>query len=79
MTVVCELADLANDIIKAQPDGQIFNTITYGSVSLIMGPYGANISVGDRWAIVAYVRALQLSRLGTIEDVPIDKRASLKK
>ena len=37
------------------------------------------LSDDDIKALVAYVRALQLSRLGTIEDVPIDKRASLKK
>jgi len=79
MTVVANLHDTLAKRIVQWPDGQIFNTITYGSVSLIMGPYGANISVDDRWAIVAYVRALQLSRLGTIEDVPSDKRASLKK
>lgn len=47
---------LGENIIK-QPDGQIFNTITHGK--LTMGAYGPVITVEDRWAIVAYVRVLQ--------------------
>jgi len=39
-------------------DGNIFNTITYGKGQ--MGPYGAMVPVADRWAIVAYIRTLQL-------------------
>ncbi len=58
-------------------DGEIFNTLSYGK-NLMQG-YAANIDVPDRWAIVAYVRALQLSRLGSFEDVPEPARASLKK
>jgi mono/diheme cytochrome c family protein len=58
-------------------DGEIFNTITYGKN--LMGAYGPNVTVEDRWAIVAYLRALQLSRLGTMDDVPEPMRASLKK
>ena len=42
------------------PDGQIFSTITNGNNT--MGAYGPNIAVEDRWAIVAYVRALQKSQ-----------------
>ncbi len=41
-------------------DGNIFNTITYGTG--LMGPYGALIPVSDRWAIVAYIRTLQLAK-----------------
>jgi hypothetical protein len=44
-----------------------------------MGAYGANVTTEDRWAIVAYLRALQLARLGTIDDVPEALRANLKK
>jgi DNA-directed RNA polymerase subunit K/omega len=40
--------------------------------------YGANISVDDRWAIVAYVRALQLSQQATLADVPPDERQKLE-
>ena len=60
-----------------QPDGEIFNTISNGKNT--MSAYGPNIAIEDRWAIVAYVRALQLSRLATVEEVPADKRAALKK
>jgi len=40
-----------------RPDGKIYDTITHGWNQ--MGGYGANITVKDRWAIVAYVRTLQ--------------------
>ena len=43
------------------------------------GGYGPTVTVEDRWAIVAYLRALQLSQLGTIDDVPQELRANLKK
>jgi|ERR1041385_617114 hypothetical protein len=58
------------------PDGEIFYVITNGRN--LMGAYGPNVDVRDRWAIVAYVRALQLARLGTIDDLPPDLRAKLK-
>ena len=40
-----------------RPDGSFFHTITHGKG--IMGKYGANITVRDRWAIIAYIRTLQ--------------------
>ncbi len=40
-----------------RPDGEIFEVITKGRG--LMGSYGANINVRDRWAIIAYLRALQ--------------------
>ena len=43
------------------PDGQIFATITHGVRT--MPAYGPQIPMQDRWAIVAYVRALQLSQM----------------
>ncbi len=70
-------ADLHQKRIVEMADGEIFNTITYGKG--LMGPYGANVTVEDRWAIIAYLRALQLSQLGTVADVPEQMRASLKK
>ena len=39
------------------PEGQIFWTITHGKG--LMGPYNGVLSVNDRWAVVAYVKALQ--------------------
>ena len=48
------------DRIRQMPDGQLFATITHGV--RIMPAYGARIPVADRWAVVSYVRALQLSQ-----------------
>jgi hypothetical protein len=42
------------------PDGRMYETITNGKG--MMGAYGYNISVGDRWAIIAYVRTLQAAK-----------------
>jgi hypothetical protein len=44
-----------------------------------MMAYGPNIVVADRWAIIAYLRALQRSQHATIADVPEDRRAELDK
>jgi mono/diheme cytochrome c family protein len=46
--------------VRARPDGHIFNTITNGIRG--MPPYSAQIPVEDRWRIISYVRALQLSQ-----------------
>lgn len=48
------------DRIRQMPDGQLFATITHGV--RLMPSYAARIPVEDRWAIVGYVRALQLSQ-----------------
>jgi hypothetical protein len=58
------------------PDGELFYVVTNGRLN--MGAYGANVTVEDRWAIIAYLRALQLCRLGTIDEVPQELRATLK-
>lgn len=42
-----------------------------------MQDYSAQVPIEDRWAIAAYIRALQLSERGTIDDVPADRRADL--
>ena len=54
--------------IALLPDGGIFRTITEGLNR--MPGYGASVTPADRWAVVAYLRALQLSHLGTTNDVP---------
>ena len=72
------VANLHDKRIVGLPDGDIFNTITYGKPPN-MGAYGANIAINDRWAIVAYVRALQRSRLADVNDVPEAQRSALKK
>jgi hypothetical protein len=48
------------DRIRHMPDGQLFETISNGIRN--MPSYGISVPVPDRWAIVAYVRALQLSQ-----------------
>ncbi|MBA4148525.1 MAG: cytochrome c [Verrucomicrobia bacterium] len=72
MTIVANLHDQR---IVRQTDGELFDIITHGKG--LMGSYGDKIDVNDRWAIVSYVRALQLARLGAPEDVPADLRAKL--
>jgi mono/diheme cytochrome c family protein len=59
------------------PDGEIFNTLSWGK-GLMQG-YAGQIDLEDRWAIVAYVRALQLARLGSSNDVPATAQAALRK
>jgi hypothetical protein len=71
------VANLHDKRIVELADGELFYVITNGRNN--MGAYGANVTVEDRWAIIAYLRALQLARLGTIDDVPQELRASLKK
>jgi hypothetical protein len=42
-----------------------------------MQDYSAQVQPQDRWAIVAYIRALQLSRHATVDDVPAADRGAL--
>jgi mono/diheme cytochrome c family protein len=70
------VANLHDPRIVGLADGDIFNTITHGKNT--MGAYGPLVPTGDRWAIVAYVRALQLSWLGSSNDLSADQQAALK-
>ena len=58
-----------------RPAGYLYEVITKGLG--VMPSYAAQVPVRDRWAIVAYVRALQLSQTARIEDVPEPARAEL--
>lgn len=60
---------------NAQP-GYLFDVTTRGFGA--MSGYSAQITAEDRWAIVAYVRVLQLSRNATLADVPESERAALE-
>jgi mono/diheme cytochrome c family protein len=71
------VANLHDKRIVEMADGELFFVVTNGRN--LMGAYGANVTVGDRWAVIAYLRALQLARLGSIDDVPPELRATLKK
>ena len=66
---------LQDDRIRNMADGEIFNTITHGKNTMMS--YGPNVNVNDRWAIIAYLRALQRSQRATEADVPADRRAEL--
>ena len=69
-------ADLASDRTRELPPGYLFQVITNGYGG--MGDYGDQIpDVDDRWAIVAYIRALQFSRHATIGDVPPSEKTRL--
>jgi mono/diheme cytochrome c family protein len=68
---------LQDQRIRQMADGEIFNTITNGKNTMMA--YGPNIIVPDRWAIIAYLRALQRSQNATIADVPEDHRGELEK
>ena len=52
--------NLHEEVVKTQAVGQLFNSITNGVRT--MAAYGSQISTEDRWAIVAYMKALQLSQ-----------------
>ena len=58
--------------LRAAKTGHLFDVMTNGFGA--MPPYRTMISASDRWAIAAYIRALQLSQGATINDVPADKR-----
>ncbi len=62
--------------VRVRPEGHLFNTITNGIRN--MAGYGQQIDIADRWAIVAYIRALQLSQNAPMDAVPADKRGGLK-
>src|SRR5260370_5673573 len=64
------------DILRAAKNGHFFDVITNGFGA--MPSYAGQVTVNDRWAIIAYVRALQLSQHATINDVPPDMRGSLR-
>jgi len=71
------VANLQDPKIVKYTDGEIFHVITNGRNT--MGAYGPNVPAEDRWAIIAYLRALQLSHLGSIDDIPQGERGNLKK
>ncbi|MEZ4256707.1 MAG: cytochrome c [Polyangiales bacterium] len=55
-------ADLHDSRLKHIPDGQLYATITNGVRN--MPAYRHSVPIDDRWAIVSYVRALQLASDG---------------
>jgi mono/diheme cytochrome c family protein len=66
---------LYDEKVRAKPVGHIFDVITNGFGA--MPDHAAQVKVNDRWAIAAYVRALQASAAGTVNDVPTEQREQL--
>lgn len=62
--------------LREAPVGYFFDVITNGFGK--MYDYASRIPPRDRWAIVAYIRALQLSQYATLEDVPPEERQKLQ-
>jgi mono/diheme cytochrome c family protein len=63
------------DRLRQAPVGHFFDVITHGFGA--MPDYAEQISPADRWAIAAYIRALQLSQHAALADVPADERQRL--
>ena len=61
--------------LRNAPVGYFFDVMTHGFGA--MQDYAAQVPVADRWAIAAYIRALQYSQHASMDDVPADQRASL--
>jgi mono/diheme cytochrome c family protein len=71
------VVSLQEEKYRNMADGEIFDTITHGKSTMLA--YGPNVSVTDRWAIIAYLRALQRSQNATQADVPPEHRAEMDK
>ena len=64
------------DRLRAAPAGHLFDVISNGIGA--MASYASRIDVADRWAIVAYIRALQLSQHAGLDDVPSQLKSQLE-
>jgi mono/diheme cytochrome c family protein len=64
-----------DDRLLTADDQHFFDVMTNGYG--VMYSYASRVPPSDRWAIVAYIRALQLSRHASVDDVPTDRRAKL--
>jgi hypothetical protein len=63
------------DRLRQMPIGYFYDVITNGFGA--MQDYSAQIAPGDRWAIASYIRVLQYSQMGSINDVPPEERRQL--
>jgi mono/diheme cytochrome c family protein len=68
--------DLTDENVRSQPLGHYFNVITNGFGA--MPDHAAQVKVRDRWAIAAYLRALQMSASASIADIPPAERSRLE-
>jgi len=67
---------LHSDKLRATPDRHLFDVISNGYG--IMYPYAARLTPDERWAVVAYIRALQLSQHASAHDLTPTDRARLE-
>jgi mono/diheme cytochrome c family protein len=67
--------NLHSDRLRGVPVGHFFDVMTNGFGA--MPSYSLQVPAEDRWAIAAYIRALQLSQFATGDDIPADIRAQL--
>ncbi len=63
--------------LRDAPVGHFYNVVTNGYGAMVS--YASRLAPADRWAIVAYVRALQLSQHASATDVPADTLAALRR
>lgn len=68
-------ANFHTERLREVPPGYLYQVITNGYGA--MGDYKDQVPVNDRWAIVAYIRALQLSRDASVNEVPAEDRGEL--
>ncbi len=73
---IVTIASLQTPLIRSYPNGQLYDVVTNGK-NTMMG-YGDKLSPEERWAVVAYVRALQLSQNCPPELVPAAVKAQIK-
>lgn len=69
-------ASFETERLRNVPAGHIFDVMTHG-----FGPmpsFKAQITSRDRWAIIAYIRVLQMSQNAKLDDVPADERTTLE-
>ena len=71
-----QAASYHTDKLRQAPVGHFFDVITNGFGA--MPSYAPRIDADDRWRIISYVRALQLSENARIEDVPSDRRSGVE-
>jgi len=68
--------DYHTEKLRNAPVGHFFDVMTNGYGA--MPSYASRVQPDDRWRIVAYIRALQLSQNASVADVPSDRRAELE-
>jgi mono/diheme cytochrome c family protein len=70
-------ASLHDERLRTAEDQHFIDAIIHGYGA--MYAFADRVQPRDRWAIVAYIRALQLSQHATLDDVPLDERATMER